>query len=102
MASHAQYAFISLQAMAAKGQQHVNAATVSSYLFSSTVYSDPNFPLTEDGRVHHLNVKPGEGTSISATPDHSRWLPAHSQLQTVFCPLDRLAGPSVLLNSWRM
>jgi hypothetical protein len=25
------------------------------------VYDDPNFPLTADGRVHHLDVKLGEG-----------------------------------------
>lgn len=29
------------------------------------VYSDPNFPLTADGRVHHLNVKKGEGMTDS-------------------------------------
>ena len=25
------------------------------------MFSDPNFPLHDDGRVHHLDVKPGQG-----------------------------------------
>jgi hypothetical protein len=38
---------------------------------ASAVYDDPNFPLTADGRVHHLDVKLGEGglrCGLGATP----------------------------------
>ena len=30
----------------------------------AAIYKDPNFPLTADGRVHHLDVKRGEGEHL--------------------------------------
>ena len=58
---------------------------------SAAVYSDPNFPLTEDGRVHHLNVKPGQGTSISASARSCAQLHAVCSCQP--CPLRGVCWP---------
>eukprot|EP01138_Halocafeteria_seosinensis_P000065 gb/GECG01000066.1/.p1 GENE.gb/GECG01000066.1/~~gb/GECG01000066.1/.p1 ORF type:complete len:354 (+),score=44.55 gb/GECG01000066.1/:1-1062(+) len=40
---------------------------------ATLVYTDPNFPLTADGRVHHLGVKRGEvANRILSVGDHGR------------------------------